>query len=289
MSIHGIIDTLAVSLGAKFMPKHFREGAESASLAEILAGVSIELPEIDKEGDYELTASTPVGELNAGVRLAQWAGEEAPAVIYHHGASETPFDYGFKGIFPLGKMNIPANLFLVRAPFHRSMKEFQAGIRTLANVTTMLAVSVCLIEHLVKYCRGRGVNRVLVAGTSLGGFITNLHHINYNSADIYTPLLAGLAMDDIYLVSDYRKGVDPQARENYSGQIKAVLNFEADFAAQDHHNVFPLLARHDRLIRFERQKESYGECPVAVINKGHSTGALAYKELRQHILKHLQK
>ncbi len=34
-------------------------------------------------------------------------------------------------------MNIPANLFLIRAPFHRSMKEFQAGIGTLANVTAI--------------------------------------------------------------------------------------------------------------------------------------------------------
>ena len=95
-------------------------------------------------------------------------------------------------------------------------------------------------------------------------------------------------MDDAYLVSDYRKGVDPQARGKNSRQIKVVLNFEADFANQDHHNVFTLLARHDRLIRFERQKESYGECPVVVINKGHTTVALAYKELRRHILEHLQ-
>ncbi len=287
MSIHGIVDTIAVSLGSKVMPKYFREGAASKSLAENLQRVSLELPEMDGEGDYDLDASTPVGKLNAGVRLAQWVGGDAPTVIYHHGASETPFDYGFKGIFPLQKMDIRANFFLVRAPFHRSMKEFQAGIRTLANVTAMLAVSVCLIEHLVKYCRARNVNRVLVAGTSLGGFITNLHHIHFNSADVYTPLLAGLAMDDAYLVSVYRKAVDPQARENSSGQIKAVLNFEADFSGKDHRNLFPLLARYDRLIRFERQKESYGECPVSVIKKGHTTGALAYGELRRHILEHL--
>ncbi len=287
MSMHGIIDTIAVSLGSRFIPKYFREGTESKSLAETLQEVSLEIPVLDQEGDYDLTASTPVGDLNAGVRLAQWNGEDAPAVIYHHGASETPFDYGFKGIFPLRKMDIPANLFLVRAPFHRSMKEFKAGISNLANVTAMLAVSVCLIEHLVKYCRSRSVKRILVAGTSLGGFITNLHHIHYSSADVYTPLLAGLAMDDVYLVSVYRKGVDPQAREDAFGRIKSVLNFEADFSGKDHRKVFPLLARHDRLVRFERQKESYGECPVSVINKGHTTGALAYGELRRHILEHL--
>ena len=44
MSIHGIIDTVAVSLGAKFMPKYFWESAESASLAETLAELSLTLP-----------------------------------------------------------------------------------------------------------------------------------------------------------------------------------------------------------------------------------------------------
>ena len=287
MSIHGVIDTAAVSLGVKFMPKYFREGAESATIKENLEGISLNLPDFKIEGDYDVLASTLVGELNAGFRLAQWIGENAPTVIYHHGASEIPFDYGFKGIFPLRKTDIKANLFLVRAPFHRSMKDFQSGIRTLANVTAMLSVSVCLIEHLVSYCRKRNVKQILVAGTSMGGFITNLHHIHYDSADVYIPLLAGLAMDDAYLVSVYSKAVDAHVRENYADNIQAVLNFEEDFNAKDNSNVFPLLSRYDRLIRYQRQKESYGKCPVAAINKGHTTGALAYGQLRQHIFKHI--
>ena len=287
MSVHGIIDTLAVSLGARFMPKYFRDGAESKSVADTLAEVRLELPKMNEEGDYDLVASTPVGDLNAGVRMAQWVGGDAPTVIYHHGASEIPYDFGFKGIFPLHKTTIPANFFLVRALFHRSMKEFQAGIRTLANVTAMLAVSVCLIEHLVRFCRARDVTQVLIAGSSLGGFITNLHHIHFNSADVYTPLLAGLAMDDAYLVSVYRKAVDGHVREHFAERITEVLNFEDDFSRRDHGNVFPLLARYDRLVRFERQRESYGECPVSIIQKGHTTGALAYGQLRRHILEHL--
>ena len=287
MSIHGIIDSVAVGLGARFMPKYFRDGAESKSIEETLAEVELTLPNMDEEGDYDFIASTPVGDLNAGVRLVQWVGGDAPTIIYHHGASEIPFDFGFKGIFPINKVAIPANFFLVRAPFHQSMKEFQAGIRTLANVTAMVAVSICLIEHLVNFCRARDVTQVLIAGTSLGGFITNLHHIHFNSADVYTPLLAGLAMDDAYLVSAYRKAVDGHVREHFSERITGVLNFEDDFSRRDHGNVFPLLARYDRLIRFERQRKSYGGCPVAIIQKGHTTGALAYAQLRRHILEHL--
>lgn len=287
MSIHGFIDSFSTSLGARFMPKYFRDGAESGTVAEVLREIELELPAIEGEGEYELTAGTAVGELEAGFRLVQWIGDSVPAIVYHHGAAETPYDYGFKGIFPVHKMEIPANLLLVRAPFHRNMKDFQSGIRTLANITAMLAVSVLVIEHLAQHCRQNGVDRIVVAGTSLGGFITNLHHIHFNSADVYTPLLAGLAMEDAYLVSAYSKAVDPRAREESADSIKSVLNFENGFAAGENGNVFPLLARHDRLIRYERQKESYGGHPVSTIEKGHATGALSYKQLRTHILDHL--
>lgn len=287
MSIHGLIDKVAVGLGSKFMPKYFREGASSDSLTENLKHVSLTIPEIEGEGDYEVSAHTLVGELNGAIRLAQWSGEDHSTIIYHHGASEIPFDYGFRRIFPFKKESIPSNLFLIRAPFHRTMKDFRHGIRTLANVVAMLAVSVRLIQHLVEYNREAGTNKIIVSGTSLGGFITNIHHIHYNSADIYTPLLAGVAMDDAYLHSLYSRAVAKEVREN-PDVIERVLNFEEGFAAQDNSNVFPLLATHDQLIRYPIQKASYGDCPVDTIVKGHTTGALAYEKLRRHVLRHLE-
>ncbi len=284
MSIHDLIDSVAVGLGALFMPKYFREGIESQTVDEHLEKVSLSCPGISVEGDYEVTADTLVGELPAAFRLARQLPGNLPSVIYHHGASEIPFDYGFKRIFPLQEMDIPASLFLVRAPFHRTMKDFQHGIRTLANLVAMLAVSVRLIEHLVQYNRKRGSGRIIVSGTSLGGFITNLHHIYFNSADFYLPLLAGLAMDDAYLHSSYSAAVAAEAKENPAA-IEAVLNFEEAFAAGDNSNVYPLLALHDNLIRYERQKASYGSLPVTTIDRGHTTGAISYAELRGHILK----
>ncbi len=286
MSIHGLIDKIAVGLGAKFMPKYFRDECESDTVAEHLENVSIDFPEVTGEGDFEVTADTLVGELNAGFRLAQWIDKSHPTIIYHHGASEIPFDYGFNRIFPLKKEKIPANLFLIRAPFHRNMKDFREGICTLSNVVAMLAVSVRLIEHLVQYNRESGIEKILVAGTSLGGFITNLHHIHYHTADIYTPLLAGLSMDDAYLYSVYSRATAQTAKDRPAA-VTAVLNFEKEFAETDSRNVFPLLASHDQLVRFEPQKASYGSCAVGTIDKGHTTGALSYRELRNHILKHL--
>ncbi len=288
MNIHSLIDNLAVGTGALFMPKYYREGHESVTIAEHLNNISMNLPDVQGEGDYEVGADTLAGVLNAAFRIARWTDGKQPTIIYHHGAAETPFDYGFNRIFPTPKIEIPANLILIRAPFHRNMKDFQQGIRTLNNIAAMLAVSVRLIEHLVQYLRQESTGKVVVAGTSMGGFITNLHHIHYNSADYYTPLLAGLAMDDAYLYSTYSKAVARTAKDNPSA-IESVLNFEQEFAAVDNSNVFPLLAVHDTLIRYEQQKKSYGILPVETINKGHTTGALAYKVLREHILKPLQR
>ncbi len=286
VSIHGLIDKAAVGVGALFMPKYFREDAKAQTVAEYLQDTSAPIPPIDEEGDYEVSADTPVGELDAGFRVAQWIGDKNPTLIYHHGAAEVPFDYGFKRIF-LRDEEIPANLVLVRAPFHRRMKDFQHGIRTLSNVVAMLAVSVCVIEQLVQQAKETESRKVVVAGTSLGGFITNLHYIHHNTADAYAPLLAGLAMDHVYLHSLYSRAVAKQAKDNPTA-IESVLNFEEDFAAQKKGNVFPLLALHDQLVHYGRQKDSYGDCPVETIAKGHTTAALAYSQLRHHVCKHLK-
>ncbi len=285
MSIHGLVDRVAVSLGARFMPKYFREAADSPPVREHLRAVKLSMPEIRGAGQYEVTATSLAGELDAAFRLVKDMDETLHTIIYHHGAGEIPFDYGFKRVFPL--KNSRANMFLVRAPFHRSMGQFMHGIRALANVAAMLAVSVSLIEELVKYARSTNSTRILVTGTSLGGFVANLHHIHHNSADVYTPLLAGLAMDDAYLKSIYSKAVAKEAKQNPAA-VEAVLNFEDGFASRDTSNVFPLLARHDQLIRYEVQKLSYGDCPVETIDKGHATGALAYDNLRLHVLRHLE-
>lgn len=287
MNIHGLIDHLALIGGARFVPKYFRDGHQSPPFAEHLAAVKLQRPPWEGEGEYEIAAHTLVGELSGGLRCARWKGEAYPTVIYHHGASEIPYDYGFSRIFPLKRQDIAANFYLVRAPFHRSVKEFVSGIRTLSNFVAMLAVSVRVIEEVVQDNRQRGVPVIAVAGSSLGGFITNLHHIHFDSAAVYTPLLAGLLANDAFLRSAYSRATAPAALD-HPQDIERVLDFSPGFAAAEHGRVFPLLALYDQIIRFDPQRESYGECPVEVITRGHTTGALSYALLRRHVLNRLQ-
>lgn len=288
VSRHGIIDTLAISGGSLFFPKYFRDKVESLSFGEHLEAVSLQVPAIEGEKTYEMKAGTLVGELNPALRLAQWKGTEYPSLIYHHGASEIPFDYGFKHIFPFDKVDIEANLFLVRAPFHAQRKDFMGGMAATENWLAMKAVSLKVIEQTIAQLRSMSDRPVLVGGTSLGGFITNLHHIHFNSADVYTPLLAGLAMDDAFLRSVYSKSVAAKAKSQ-PDIMKELFDFQPAFdtCGHSHDNVFPLLGRHDAIIRFQEQKASYSGLEVEVIDKGHTTGALAYDDLREHMLKYL--
>ncbi len=287
MNIHRMIDVTSISIGSKFFPKYFRDGIDTPSFSEHLRQVVVMMPDIYETGDYEVVSDTLSGKIGSGFRVAQWLGAEYPSIIYHHGANEIPFDYGFRHIFPHEKVKIPANLFLIRAPFHKSRKEFSEGLATLSNFVMMMAVSVALIEQVVEHIKKESDQKVLVAGSSLGGFITNLHHIYFHSADVYTPLIAGTAIDDAFLNSVYSKSVSEKAKSQPE-KFGKIMNFKHDFATVSHQNVFPLLARHDAIIRYDVQKKSYGACPVETFEKGHATGALSYKVLRNHMLKHLQ-
>jgi hypothetical protein len=256
---------------------------ESPPLAEHIDAVEQPTIILAGEGLYEWSADTLVGELTTAVRIAQWLGDDYPTIIHHHGTNEQPFDMSFKQLLPHQKQSIPANLIVVRAPFAGSLKEFTQGIRTLTNYAAMLAVSVQVIEAVIAHCQSRGVPATVVTGISLGGFVTNLHHAFFNSATFYKPLLAGAAMGAIFTESVYSKLVDPSALARKDA-ILDLLNFEDAFARRDHGNVFPLMGRYDQFIEYERQKRAYGNQPIAVLDKGHVTGALAYTEMRQHIL-----
>jgi hypothetical protein len=290
MNKHYMIDKAAITIGALFFPKYFRDGVESASFQEHLQGINVNMPKVAfKKSEYSLTSITEIGEVSAGFRLAQWLGEEYPTIIYHHGASEIPFDFGFKNIFPLDKEGIAANLFLIRAAYHDNRKNFMIGMSKTENWLVMMANSVKIIELIIKQVRANSTKQdkelssITVSGTSLGGFITNLHHIHYNSADKYRPLLAGTAMHDAFLNSAYSKSVAKTALAQ-PVTISKLFDFQADFANQDNSNVFPLLAVQDGIIRYDIQKASYNGLEAATIHKGHTTGALAYDLLRQHIL-----
>ena len=161
-------------------------------------------------------------------------------------------------------------------------------MKELSNFVAMLSVSVKLSEQLISYSRERGISCVVISGISLGGWVTNLHHTYFNSADYYKPLLAGAGLAEALLDSIWEKLTAPLAKEN-PDQLRKILNFDDDFAKVDNSNVFPLLGRYDRIVKFERQKQCYDERLMTVLEKGHMTGSLTFEKLRRHILENLKR
>jgi len=289
MNIHSFLDNFTISLLALLLPKSkfFRESIKSSTFSEHLQGSNLQLPEIMQEGQYEVEAETLIGVLDPAFRIAQWKGKEYPTIIYLHASGENPYDRSFNNIFPIKKIDIPANLIVIRAPFNRSTKEYMTSIKDLVNFVAMLSVSVKLIEQLISFCQEKGTSCVVISGLSLGGWVTNLHHTYFNSADYYKPLLAGTGLAEVILNSIWERLTAPLVKENPE-QVRKLLNFDDDFAKVDNSNVFPLLGQYDEINKFERQKQCYDENSITVLKKGHITGSLAFEKLRRHILENLE-
>jgi hypothetical protein len=295
MNVHAILDIITVSLAGAALRNHkfFGKSIESPSLAEHLDTTKVQLPEIAGQGKYEVGADTLVGNVGPAFYITQWKGDEYATILYHHGSAERPFDFRrgspttFKNIFLRAKQPFQANLIALCAPFHRtSMKYYVTKLGDLTNFVAMLSVSVKVIDALVLHFKQRQCPRVMVSGISLGGWITNIHRAYYNTADVYVPLLAGATLGDIFTMSIYHRMTGRLAQENPE-VLRRVLNFEKEFKQVKDDNVYPLLACHDQIVRYDRQRACYGERVIETLEKGHISAALVPGDLRAHILARL--
>ncbi len=297
MNKHIFFDNLTATIGALATgkKKFFSQSLESQGFSALINKTEIHLPGKFQEGTYELEAETPIGILDPAFKIVKWNGNNFPTIIYHHGNNERPFDFRksakntFFQIFVNTQEEIKANLIVVRAPFHNSsLKAYQEKMTDLQNFAVMIATSVKLNEAIISELRSRGCDKILTSGISLGGWVTNLHRSYFNTSTAYVPLMAGTFLGELFLRSKYKKLATENALKNPDA-LRKVLNFDDDFKKVTTSNVFPLLGRYDQFIEYDVQKKSYTGHPVKVIEKGHVTGALNTKALRNHILEVLQK
>jgi len=280
-SAHVILDRFPMVISSIF-PKYFREGTDSPAVWDHIRSTTLQAPSVTTAGEHNVVAQTLAGELKALVRVIPCADRRAPLVIYHHGAKE--FDTSFNGIF--GKRpDIPAHLVLVRAPFHEDFRRFLFGIGSLKRYLAMFAVSACLIEEVISQFKLAGCGPVSVTGTSLGGFVSLVHHIHFGSADSYMPMLAGPNLAHCLLESAYSRQTDRDAKARLP-YLRSRLDFSTEYRNTDHRSVFPLLGRYDQMVMPEANIGAYGDTLIRYIEKGHLTGSTAFPALREHILSH---
>ena len=283
-----LLDLAVFKIGNALYPDqaYFRDGVESVDFRTHVAAVRLSPVAWNEEGLYEVEAQTLEGPMDPAFRVYSWHSNTAPTLIFHHGASEVPFDGIFEAIFERdSRGQLPSvNLIIVRTPYHQTGRlELLEGAATMSRFLALMAVCVRLDQKLIGVLRARGVESIGVAGISLGGFITNRHHLVFNSADFYVPIVAGTDHAAV-LTNAYPAAPDALLQ---SETLRKHLDLSGQWARSAHANVFPILGRYDGVCRLEEQGPSYGEMPVKIWNRGHISAALSFRALRHVLLRRL--
>lgn len=287
MAVRECIDNFCMSIGgALTRDKYFSKGVESRKISEWLKFAKVDIPKINGEGYYPVNVQYEGNSKEAAFRIEQWKGEQYPTIIYHHGAAEGSYDFSFNRILAKNKDSIKANLIVIQALFNHNNKEFMKSIAHLSNYTLMLATSVLIAENIINQIRKVSTHKIVVTGTSLGGFVTNLHFTYYNTADLYKPLLSGARIGEVFIDSAYSKVTSNNGKMN-AGKLRDALNFEDDLKDRDQKNLFPLMGKYDQIIKYDIQSLDFNPKQVTIIPFGHAMGATKFKLLRQYILEGL--
>jgi hypothetical protein len=259
----------------------FSESVESPTLIELYQGFAVTVPPIVSEGEFPVVV-TGRDDLRPIVHVLRWLGDGYPAVIYHHISNEYPIDGSCRKILLSAKNPLHANVVLVQAAYHETSAAFNKCVRGLSSFAAMVALSARVIDECVAQLSERKMKTV-VAGMKLGGWVANFHHAVSNSASAYVPALAGAGFGDIFVDSSFNKCVSSRALREH-GRVRRALNFDDLFMARaGHPNVYPILAEYDRISDYYRQSTCYGDHRIAVLSKGHITGARAFDVLRSQI------
>lgn len=297
MNRHELVDVASVRLAGLLLgdSKVFSRSVESPPVGEVVEGARIPAVDaVDVVGSDDgrvrpVDVETQVGTFEAAYLPWRWLGPHRPTVLYHHGSGERPFDFGRFGtnsvrrLFAGGAFDLPVNLVALRAPFHGgSTRAYARAMGELSNFVGMVAASTALVEALRSGLVEAGCPAVTVSGISLGGYVANLHRTYRGGADRYVPLLAGAALGEMFVSSTYRWMTGERARAD-PDRLRRLLDFEDAFGAVDSEDCAPLLARFDRIVEYDRQRRSYAGMDVGVIEKGHTTGALATGLLRAYL------
>ena len=182
-----------------------------------------------------------------------------------------------------------AHLVAVQAPFHRTWLDLLPGLGSMQHFLAMCAVAMQLGEAVRQALLTRGARGSVVVGTSLGGFLTLLHHLMLGTADGYIPLLAGPDIAHVMLSTHYRRFLAAQALAHPT-MLQALLDWRPAFQASDSRRVLPLLAQYDQDMLYAHHAACYAASgvPVVTIARGHITGSLAFATLRAHVRACLQ-
>lgn len=275
--------------------KYFSKSLQSHSIEEHLQFLDFTLPDLIHKGDFEIPVKHLSGVADPAIKIVQWLGYDFPTIIYHHDFNEQPFDLtedarnSFFHIFLNWPRRIPANLLLLRAPFHnQKLSTYFQKVGDLDNFIALLSVQAKVTDKVAMQFRSRSKKAVIVAGIGLGGWITNIHRAYFNTAQAYIPILAGTRLDEMFITSGFKMLCSKDAQKEKT-LLKERLNFFSKFRRVTTFNLYPMMALHDNLSEFKVQKSAYNGFPLRVVEEGHISAILKPSLSRDHILEVLER
>ena len=277
---HILGDRLFLTLIGVLGKPFFSRSVETATFGEHLDAISLAVPILPDVGKFTpISIMGLAGPMEAGLKLISRGGPEAPVVIYHQGGGEIPFDRTVSAAFPPA-MAADLTVIAIKTPFQTDQKELQERFQDFNNYVAMIASVVALSEALIQMPELSRASCKIVAGYSLGGFVSGRHHLHYNSADAYVPFVSGTAHAEIFLTTVKAAALARKRPE----VLRTRLNYTEAWARHDNSNVYPVLGLYDQLNRLSVQGPSYGDMPYELWNGGHLHGAKHPHLIREKIL-----
>lgn len=271
-------DALFLGLVRVLGKPFFSDSVETIPFAAHLARTEITLPDRLTTGVSTYRARSGPYEIEGRLNLIHGGKPDAPLLIHHQGGGEAPFDRLALGMFPQDG-ECPFTVLAVESPYQSSPRTIASAFASLDCYVATIAVAVTTAQALLGTPIARAARLRIVSGYSLGGFIANRHHLAFNSADAYVPFAAGARHGEIFLST---VPAAPNARRAPEA-IRAALNFDEEWAARAHPNVFPVLSQRDGLNLYGVQGPSYGDTPIETWPGGHLYGARRPRLLRDKI------
>lgn len=207
---------------------------------------------------------------------------DAPALIFHHGASQTNYMTALNYLY-LRNQKEQLNVFSIKAAHHESKQDFLDNcVDSFLNWQLTLWGSILAVEEYVKLMKGKTCSKVIVGGSSMGGIVATMHMLLFNSVDLYLPINAYPNIGKIFLSRAYKYAIDRyQQRATNSNYSKA---FALDHLLEDNmkEKTFPILAKYDEYIDYAEAIKFWQGFEVKTFGVGHMSTMFMAPEIRKY-------
>jgi hypothetical protein len=207
---------------------------------------------------------------------------DAPALIFHHGASQTNYMTALNYLY-LRNQNVPLNVFSIKAAHHESKQDFLGNcVDSFLNWQLTLWGSILAVEEYVKLMKNKNCSKVIIGGSSMGGIVATMHMLLFNSADLYLPINAYPNIGKIFLSRAYKYAVDRYQQRAENSDYPEAFALEHLLRDDMKEKAFPILARFDEYIDYAEATRFWRGFEVKTFDVGHMSTMFMAPEIRKY-------